>query len=166
MINILIVDDHALIRAAVKSLLKGIADIQVIAEASNGEEALQLARKITPDVVLLDISMPGMSGVELTRRLLQLHPTSKLIALTAHEDDFYSSQLMKAGAAGYLTKDVGTEELVKAIHAVHSKQRYITPHVAEQLAAKYLTGEAESPFEQLSQRELEILLMISRGDKP
>src|SRR5437870_5105084 len=109
MINILVVDDHALIRAAVKKLLKDVPEINIVGEAASGDEAIQLARKLSPNIVLLDISMPGMSGVEVTRRLLQINPSIKIIALTSHEDNFYSAQLLKTGAVGYLTKDVSAE---------------------------------------------------------
>jgi len=164
-INVLVVDDHALVRAAIDNLLKEVADINIVAAAGDGEEALKMARKENPDVVLMDISMPGMSGIEVTRRLLQINSGLKVIALTAHSDELYSSQLLKTGAVGYLTKDVSSEELVKAIRIVMTGKRYLTPHIAEKMASKFLSGGESSPLESLSNRELEILLMVSRGEK-
>lgn len=165
MIKVYLVDDHALIRAAIINLLKSAADIDIVGEASNGEDALKFIRNNNVNVVLVDISMPGMSGVELTRRLIQMKPDIKVIALTSHEDDLYTAQVLKLGAAGYLTKGTNADELNKAIHAVYEDKHYLTPHVAEQMAGKYLTGSHTSPFEGLKPRELEILLLVSRGNK-
>lgn len=165
MIKVLLIDDHALIRAAIINLLKSADDIDIIGEASNGEDAIKFVRTHDVDVALVDISMPGMSGVEVTRRLIQLKPTVKIIALTSHDDDLYTAQILKLGAAGYLTKGTNAAELSKAIHMVYADKHYLAPHVAEQMASKYITGEHTSPFDGLKPRELEILLLISRGNK-
>ncbi len=164
MIKVLLIDDHALIRAVIINLLKAIDDIRVIGEVSNGEDAIKFIRNNDDvDVVLVDISMPGMSGIEVTRRLMQMKPTLKIIALTSHDDDLYTAQVLKVGASGYLTKSTNIEELNKAIHAVYADQHYLTPHVAEQMASRYISGEQTTPFDGLKPRELEILLLISRG---
>lgn len=164
MIKVLLVDDHAIFRAAVKKLLEKEHDIEVGGEARDGEEALKQIRQADFDVVLLDISMPGMSGIEVARRLVHIQPAIKVIALTAHEDKLFISQLLSSGAAGYLTKSVSFQELVKAIHAVYSEQVYITPHIAEQLASNFIKKE-KSPFDYLTHREVEVLLMVCHGEK-
>lgn len=165
MIKVLLVDDHTLIRAVITKLLKAAADIDIIGEASNGDDAVKFVRSNEVDVALVDISMPGMSGVEVTRRLLQIHPTIKIIALTSHDDDLYTAQVLKLGAAGYLTKGTTAQELIDAIRIVNQNKRYLTAHVAEQMAGKYLTGVYTNPFDNLKSRELEILLLISQGKK-
>lgn len=165
MIKVLLIDDHALIRAAIFNLLSAVENIEVIGEASNGDDAIKFVRTHNVDVALVDISMPGMSGVELTRRLLQIKPELKIIALTSHDDDMYTAQVLRLGAAGFLTKGTNAEELIKAIYAVHNDRHYLMPHVAEQMAGKYISGEHSSPFDDLKPRELEILLLISQGHK-
>lgn len=165
MIRVLIVDDHKLVRVAVKNILNQASGIEVIGEAKNGDEALQLAREFKPDIVLLDIGMPGMSGIEATRRLAQVKDV-KVILLTSYMDDLFTGKLMANGARGYLTKAARPEELINAIFSVQAGERYITPQIAEHMAANYLQGEEESPLKQLSNRELEILMLICRGEKP
>lgn len=166
MIKVLLIDDHALIRAAIIELLKSAADdIRIVGEASNGEEAIKFVRNNEVDIALVDISMPGMSGVEVTRRLIQMKLGIKIIALTSHDDDLYTAQILKLGASGYLTKGTNAEELNKAIHTVYEDKPYLTPQIAEQMAGKYISGEYNHPFDGLKSRELEILLLISRGNK-
>jgi two-component system invasion response regulator UvrY len=164
-ITVLLVDDHDLVRAGVKSLLQNIVGIKVIAEASTGEEAVKIAREKHPNVVLMDVRMPGIGGLEATRKLLRADPNLKVIALTVCGEEPFPSKLLQAGAAGYLTKGSGIDEMVQAIHAVYSGKRYISPEVAHQLALKHLSDDNISPFESLSERELQVMLMITSGQK-
>ncbi|HRE32093.1 MAG TPA: UvrY/SirA/GacA family response regulator transcription factor [Candidatus Berkiella sp.] len=165
MITVLIVDDHELVRAGIRSLLSSVAGLKVIGEASTGEEAIKLAREKHPNVVLMDVRMPGIGGLEATRKLLRTDPDLKVIALTVCGEEPFPSKLLQAGAAGYLTKGSGLDEMVQAIHSVHHGKRYISPEVAQQLALKHLSDEKASPFETLSERELQVMLMITSGQK-
>lgn len=165
MITVLLVDDHDLVRAGVKSLLNEVTDIQVIGEAANGEDAVKVAREKQPNIVLMDVRMPGIGGLEATRKLLRAVPEAKVIALTVCGEEPFPSKLLQAGAAGYLTKGSGIEEMVQAIRAVHLGKRYISPEVAQQLALKHLSDEKASPFDTLSDREMQVMLMITSGQK-
>lgn len=165
MITILIVDDHELVRAGIRSLLSTVNGLKVIGEASTGEEAVKMAREKHPNVVLMDVRMPGIGGLEATRKLLRTDPDLKIIALTVCGEEPFPSKLLQAGAAGYLTKGSGLDEMVQAIHSVHHGKRYISPEVAQQLALKHLSDEKASPFETLSERELQVMLMITSGQK-
>lgn len=165
MITVLIVDDHELVRAGIRSLLSTVNGIKVIGEASTGEEAIKLAREKHPNVVLMDVRMPGIGGLEATRKLLRTDPDLKVIALTVCGEEPFPSKLLQAGAAGYLTKGSGLDEMVQAIHSVFHGKRYISPEVAQQLALKHLSDEKATPFETLSERELQVMLMITSGQK-
>ncbi len=165
MITVLIVDDHELVRAGIRSLLSTVNGIKVIGEASTGEEAIKMAREKHPNVVLMDVRMPGIGGLEATRKLLRTDPDLKVIALTVCGEEPFPSKLLQAGAAGYLTKGSGLDEMVQAIHSVFHGKRYISPEVAQQLALKHLSDEKATPFETLSERELQVMLMITSGQK-
>ncbi|MCW5588078.1 MAG: UvrY/SirA/GacA family response regulator transcription factor [Legionellales bacterium] len=165
MIKVLIVDDHDLVRAGVKRLLADQAGIKVVGEAESGEAAINNARKTTPQVVLMDVKMPGIGGLEATRKLLRIDPDVKILVLTACDEDPFPSRLLQAGAAGYLTKDCGVDEMVQAIKAVNAGQRYISPVIAQQLALKHLSDNEASPFDVLSERELQVMIMITSGQK-
>jgi two-component system invasion response regulator UvrY len=164
MINVLLVDDHELVRTGIRRLLSDVRGIKVYAEATTGEEAIQAVREKVPDIVLMDVSMPGIGGMEATRRLTQSHPDLKVIILTIHTEDPFPTQLMKAGAMGYLTKGCSIDEMVTAIRQVAEGQRYIGTAVAQNLALSLLPGE-NSPFDKLSQRELQVLMMLMQGTK-
>lgn len=165
MISLLIVDDHELVRAGIRSLLSTVSGIKVIAEAASGEEAIKIAREKRPDVVLMDVRMPGIGGLEATRKLLRADPDLKIIALTVCGEEPFPSKLLQAGAAGYLTKGSGLDEMVQAINSVHHGKRYLSPEVAQQLALKHLSDAEASPFDALSERELQVMLMITSGQK-
>ena len=168
MINVFIVDDHELVRNGVKRLLADINNIKVIGEANRGEDAVKYVReenKTQPNVILMDLQMPGIGGMEATRRILHINPDIKIIALTAHMAEPFPSRLLQAGAAGYLTKDCGAEEMIQAIRAVNSGQRYISPGIAQQLALKRFIAGEKSPLDVLSERELQVMLMITKGIK-
>lgn len=161
----MLVDDHELVRIGIRRLLQDISGIKVIGEASNGEEAIRLAKELIPDVVIMDIQMPGIGGLEATRKLLRHNPDIKILALTVCEDEPYPSRLLQAGAAGYITKGTNAEEMIRAIRTIHSGQRYISSEIAQQLALKRFSKSDESPIDILSERELQIMLMITNGQK-
>lgn len=163
MINVLIVDDHDLVRTGIKHMLENVAGIKVIGEAQTGEEAIKLGRQLKPEVVLMDIKMPGIGGFEATRKLIQIDPDIKILIVTICNNDLYPARLMQLGAAGYLTKGASMDEMVQAIRAVSSGQRYISPEIASRLAFKHVEHIDESPFELLSEREMQVLLMLTMG---
>ncbi|MDQ2994460.1 MAG: UvrY/SirA/GacA family response regulator transcription factor [Pseudomonadota bacterium] len=167
MIRTLIVDDHPLVRSGIAHMLNNAQGIKVVGEAHSGEDAVKLARELRPDVVLMDLKMEGIGGLEATRKLLRIDPDIKVLVITVCDDDIFPSRLLQAGAAGYLTKGGSSEtEMIQAIRAVHSGQRYISPAVAQQLAFKHLTDSDDSPIESLSERELQVMLMIVHGLRP
>lgn len=163
MIKIMLVDDHRLVRAGLRRVLQDAADMSVVAEASSGEEALELARDCDPDVVLMDINMPGIGGLECMRRLLQRAPATRIIAVSMHMEEPYPSRFLAGGAAGYLSKDSAADEVVSAIRRVHAGGHYIAADVATHLAATLVRGINTTPFEQLSQRETQVMLMVTKG---
>src|SRR3990167_1198216 len=146
-------------------ILSSVSGIKVVGEASSGEDAVKLGRTLNPDVVLMDVKMPGIGGFEATRKLLRLNPDIKVLIVTICNNDIYPARLLQAGAAGYLTKGASMDEMVQAIRAVHAGQRYISPEIASRLAFKHLSDTEDSPFEILSERELQVMLMITKGIK-
>lgn len=165
MIKVAVVDDHDLVRAGIKRMLEDVSGIKVVGEAATGEDALNLVRELNPNVVLMDLKMPGIGGLEATRKLLRLDPDLKILVVTAYDDEVYPSRLLQAGAAGYLTKGASFDEMLKAIRAVAAGQRYITPNIASQLALRNVVEKNESLFDSLSERELQVMTMIIRGCK-
>jgi DNA-binding NarL/FixJ family response regulator len=159
-IKVLVVDDHDLVRMGITRMLADISGLQVVGEAASGEDAVRLARELAPHVVLMDVKMPGIGGLEATRKLLRQNSEIRVLAVTVCDEEPFPSRLLKAGAAGYLTKGAVLEEMVRAIRAVASGQRYISPEIAQQLAIKNLDEERSSPFEVLSEREMQITMMI------
>ena len=160
MIRVLIADDHRLFRIGMQKMLREASELKVVGEARSGEEAVRLARELAPNVVLMDICMPGIGGLEATRRIERMQRDIKVIAVTAFEDSPYPLQALKAGALGYLTKSVNAEELLSAIKRVFVGKRYLSSEVAQQLAVTKFADEAEDPFGQLSSREMQIMLMV------
>ncbi len=163
MITILIVDDHDLVRTGLRHIISGDPGIEVVGEAGDGEEAIIKNRDLKPDVVLLDISMPGLSGFEVTKRLRQASPDARIIILTVHTESPYPSKLLDAGATGYLTKGCEASELLEAIHSVACGKRYIGGDIAQRLALSLLPGASQSPFDNLTSREMEVALMLMQG---
>ena len=163
MIKILIVDDHQLARVGTSRLLSDFDGIKIIGEAESGEQAIEKVSELKPDVVLMDIQMPGIGGLEATRRCMRVDPDLKVIGLTIYEAEPYPSKMLSVGAAGYLTKDASIHEMVRAIKKVMSGQRYISSEVAQQLALRPFTDRVTSPFEELSSREMQITLMVIKG---
>jgi two-component system, NarL family, invasion response regulator UvrY len=161
----MVVDDHNLVRSGISTMIAGVTGIKVIAQANCGEKAVSLAKEKNPDVILMDLKMPGIGGLEATRKLLRMLPDVKILIVTVCEDDLFPSRVLQAGAVGYLTKVSEPEEMIRAIRAVHSGQRYISPEIARQLALKHLDDSGKSPFESLSERELQVFMMITQGAK-
>jgi len=165
LVKVLIVDDHEVVLEGVERLLTDAAGIDVIAKAESGEEALKLARESHPDVVLMDLKMPGIGGMEATKKLLRQQPDLKIVILTACDDEPFPSRLLQVGASGYVSKGSGPQEMIKAIHSVARGQRYLSPGVAQQLALKQYRDSEQVPIDKLSERELQILIMIANGVK-
>lgn len=166
MINVLLVDDHHLVRAGIMHLLNDVPGLNVIGEADSGEDAVEFIKDNKPDVILMDLNMPGMGGLEATRKLLHLNPGLKIIIVTVYGDDPFPAQLLKAGAHGYVTKDCDAGELVRAIRRVNDGQRYISFEVAQKLALTYIPGQNNtSPVELLTHRELQVMMMLVKGHK-
>jgi len=165
MIKILIVDDQEIVRTGLRLILQDSEEITSISEASTGEEAVQLSRTLCPDVVILDISLPGLSAFESTRRLTRLRPETAIIILAVHAKSPYPTRLLEAGASGYLTRDCNSGELLEAVKTVAVGERYIGAEAAKQLALSILPGMTESPFDELSARELEVMLKLTEGSR-
>ncbi len=164
MIQILLVDDHALFRSGMRSILDAYADMQVLEEVGSGEEAVQWVRQNPPDVVLMDINMPGIGGIEATRRILRAEPGVRVIALTAMEDEPFPNQLLDAGAMGYLTKGCPADEVVLAIRKVMKGEHHISNDVAQRLSISNLVNKgASTPLALLSPREMQVMLMVTQG---
>lgn len=159
----LIVDDHALVRMGIRRLLDDVPDIEVVAEAESGEKALVLVKTCKPDVVLLDMKMPGIDGWEVTRRLKKSAPEIKVIAVTALNSEPLPTRILQLGAMGYLTKDSGLDEMAAAIRKVAKGDKYLSAEIAQKMAINSLEAVEDSPFERLSEREMQVMLMITRG---
>ncbi len=163
MIRILIADDHVIVREGLKRIIEASPGLQVVAEAGSGQEALDLAKSARPEVVLLDVSMPGRGGLETAQELKKRDPRVKVLMLTVHPEDHFAVRCLKEGADGYLTKDVASEQLVQAIRKVHGGGKYVSPSLAERLAWSLDTGFGRPPHEALSDREFEVLRAIGAG---
>lgn len=163
MIRIMIVDDHEFVRIGLRHILEEYSDFEVAAEACNGEMALRLNHECRPDLVLLDVELPGLSGFEVTRRLKASNSRQHVIALSSRDQSPYPEKLLDAGASGYLTKGCPAIELVRAVRRVVSGERYISADIAQQLALQMTRGKGVSPFDELSAREMEVLLMVAEG---
>ncbi len=166
-IRILVVDDHALVREGIKSLLQALPQITVIGEAEDGLDAITRARELRPDLVLMDIGMPRMTGVEATRHIRQEMPGVQVVALTIHESEEYLFQMLRAGAAGYVLKKSHPSEMLAAIEAAMRQETYLTPSIAKGLVTDYLRrvgeGEEETTYRELTDREREVLKLIAEG---
>jgi two-component system, NarL family, invasion response regulator UvrY len=161
-IRVMLVDDHAVVRMGFKLLLEGADDIEVVAEAESGEDAIKRYVEIKPDVVVMDISMPGIGGLEAVTRLLAKDSAAKVLILSAHEDSSHPKRLLKAGAVGYLSKRSAAEELILAIHQVAAGKTFLDSKLAQAMAVQQLTGE-QNPVEVLSDREFEVFMLLAKG---
>ena len=164
MIRIALVDDHAVVRAGLRQFLADHVDLRVVAEASNGREALDIARQEIADVMLLDISMPDQSGVDALLAIKARAPELPVLILSSFPEEHYATTLLRQGAAGDLGKDCDPEEIVKAIRTVALGRRYITSGVAERLAAGLATPGEKAPHELLSEREFQVFLRLAKGE--
>lgn len=159
------VDDHDLVRMGISRMLSDVEGLAIIGEASSGEEAVTQARSLKPDVVLMDVRMPGIGGLEATRKILQYDRGIKVIAVTVCEEEPFPSRLMQAGAAGYVTKGAPLDDMVTAIRKVAAGQRYISPDIAQILLTRMYDDNNGGPFDSLSEREMQIALMIVGCEK-
>ena len=158
----MLVDDHAVVRMGFRLLLEGAPDIRVVAEAASGEEACRMMAVSAPEVVVMDISMPGIGGLEAINRILAKEPAARILVLSAHEDTMHPKRVLKAGAFGYLSKRSAPEELIKAIHLVAEGKTYLEPAIAQLVALQEVTGE-RSPVEVLSDKEFKVFLALAGG---
>lgn len=167
MIKILVVDDHDLVRMGLVRMLADVADFNIVGQANSGEEAIIKARALAPDVVLMDVKMPGMGGIEATKKLLHANSALRIVGVTACDDDLFPTRLLQAGALGYVTKGADLQEIIEAIRVVCTGEVFMSPCVAKQLAIKSFGGKSanSSPFEKLSERELQTAILIANGKK-
>ena len=163
LIRVIIVDDHALVRMGIRRLLEDLPDMEVVAEAESGEMALTLVKQYSPDVVLLDMKMPGIDGWEVTRRLKKTNAQVKVIAVTALSAAPLPTRVLQLGAMGYLTKESGPDEMAAAIRKVFRGEKYLSAEIAQKMAINSIQTTHESPFDLLSEREMQIMLMITSG---
>lgn len=161
-ITILLVDDHAVVRMGFKMLIEAEEGIKVIGEAESGEIAIKLFQELKPDIIVMDITMPGIGGLEAIDRIMAKDKNTKILVLSAHEDSVHPKRALNAGAMGYLTKRSAAEELIKAIKSIHQGKRYLEPNIAQQMAITQLSGES-NPVEILSDREFEVFIALAKG---
>ena len=166
-IRVLIADDHKIMLAGLRSLLEKQTDLQVIAEAENGRKAVQLAQETKPDIVVMDVSMPDLNGIEATTQIIESVPDTRVIALSMHSDKRFVLGMLRAGAVGYLLKDCASQELANAIHQVAGGKKYLSPEITGVVIDDFLLGaspgEALTVSSQLSAREREVLQLIAEG---
>ena len=166
-IRVLIVDDHTIVRAGIRLLLEAEPDIEVVGEAGGGQEALAQADRLQPDVVLMDVAMPGISGMEATREIRRRWPHIQVLALTMHRSDDYFFRMLEAGASGYVLKGADPGDLVTAVRTVHRGHVFLYPSMATKLVNDFLervrSGEVQPPYASLTDREVEILRLIAEG---
>ncbi|WP_025819801.1 UvrY/SirA/GacA family response regulator transcription factor [Shewanella marina] len=165
MISVYLVDDHDLVRTGIRRILEDERGIKVVGECGDGEAAVQWCRKNEADVILMDMNMPGIGGLEATRKIIRIQPDAKIIVLSIHSEDPFPTKVMQAGASGYLTKGSKPEEVTQAIRQVAHGQRYLSPEIAQQMALSQFNQTDDNPFTSLSERELQIMLMITNGEK-
>lgn len=158
----MLVDDHAVVRMGFRLLLDAAPDMRVVAEADSGEEAMRRIDEARPEVVVMDISMPGIGGLEAVRRILAREPGARILVLSAHEDAMHARRTLKAGAAGYLTKRSAAEALIQAIREVCQGKTFLEPRIAQELALRQVTGAAE-PLDTLSEKEFKVFLALAGG---
>ncbi|MEZ5461576.1 response regulator [Dokdonella sp.] len=163
MFRIVIIDDHELVRTGFRMILEQQPDIDVVGEAPDGEQGLALLRQLKPDLALVDVHMPGVSGIEVTERVRKLKLKTRVVIVTMVSESPVPRRLLEAGASGYITKSCTADELLKAVRQVAGGRRYLAPGVAEAMALDAIDGSEQSPFESLSARELEVALLLARG---
>ena len=166
-IKVLIADDHAVVRDGTRRILEQEADLEVVAEAADGEEAIRLAGSARPDVAIIDIAMPGVDGIEATRQIKKLYPSITVLILSAYDDDQFVFSLLEAGAAGYLLKSIRGKELVEAVRRVHAGESVLHPAIARKVLNRFVPTagkvSTQRPADVLSEREIEVLRLATRG---
>jgi two-component system invasion response regulator UvrY len=162
-IRILLVDDHAVVRTGFRLLLQSVADMSVVGEAESGETACQLYFELNPDVVVMDLAMPGMGGLEALRRIRARQPRAQVLTLSAHDDPIHARRAMQEGALGFLSKRSAPEALLEAVAVVAAGRRYLDPELAQKLALAEFDGGAKSPVESLSEREFDVFVRLAGG---
>ncbi|WP_150304901.1 UvrY/SirA/GacA family response regulator transcription factor [Pseudomonas saliphila] len=165
MIKVLVVDDHDLVRMGISRMLSDVPGLIVVGEADSGESAIEQARALKPDVVLMDVRMPGIGGLEATRKLILQNKDLKVVAVTVCDEEPFPTRLMQAGGTGYVTKGAALDEMVTAIRKVYAGQRYMSPDIAQLLITKLYDPSSDCPFDSLSEREMQIALMIVNCEK-
>jgi len=166
LISAFLVDDHELVRTGIRRILEDVRGLKVVGEAVSGEQAVQWFRENQADVILMDMNMPGIGGLEATKKILRFNPDTKIIVLTVQTETPFPLKVMQAGAAGYLTKCSAPDEMIQAIRSVNSGQRYISPAIAQQIAlSQVCPAPTDNPFKALSDREMQITMMITKGNK-
>jgi two-component system response regulator NreC len=165
--RILLADDHTILRAGLKMMLNAQPDMEVVGEAQDGRQAIQEAQRLQPDVVLMDITMPDMNGIEATRQIKRNLPAARILILTMHEHDEYVFQALRAGASGYMLKEAADTDLISALHIIQSGQFYLSPAAQSVMVGDYLqrvrTGEEKDSYSSLTEREREILKLVAEG---
>jgi DNA-binding NarL/FixJ family response regulator len=162
MIKILLADDHALVRHGFRMILAAQPDMEIAGEAGNGREAVELAQKLKPDVVVMDVAMPELNGIEATRRIIELAPRARVLALSMHKDAVYVREILRAGARGYLLKDSADADLLAAVRAVAKGEGYLSPGVSDAVLSDY-RRHVTDPLDLLTSREREVLQLIAEG---
>ena len=166
-IRVMIAEDHEMVRSGLKSLLEEDSTIQVVAEASNGKEAITKYESYLPDVLLLDISMPDMDGLDASKEILGNHPDARILAVTMHDETKYAARLLRTGVLGYITKKADPEALQDAVHAVYIRKTYLTEEAKDNLLQQMVhLQDNRNVIERLSDREIQVLTLIARGKKP
>jgi DNA-binding NarL/FixJ family response regulator len=166
MIRILLADDHPVVRSGLRTILEADPKIEVVSEAATGEESIDRSRTSRPQVVLLDVAMPGRGGIETAQEIKRLHPAVKILMLTMHPEDHFAVRCLREGADGYITKDAAPELLLQAVHKLAAGGKYISPGLAERLALYLDARSSRPPHELLSSREFEVMLRIAAGKRP
>ncbi|MGC8760820.1 MAG: response regulator [Bryobacteraceae bacterium] len=161
-IRILLADDHSMVRQGFRRILEAQADFEIVGEASDGREAIALAEQLRPDIVVMDVAMPGLNGIEATRRIVESSPRTRVLALSMHRDSVYVREILRAGARGYLLKDAFDADLVAAVRAVARGEGYIAPAVADSVLSDY-RQHVSDPLDLLTAREREVLQLIAEG---
>ncbi|MEO8972278.1 MAG: response regulator transcription factor [Ktedonobacteraceae bacterium] len=166
-IHILLADDHTILRAGLKMMLNAQPDMEVVGEAQDGSHAISETRRLQPDIVLMDVTMPDINGIEATRQIKKIQPEVKILVLTMHENDEYVFQALRAGASGYMLKEAADTELITALHVIQSGQFYLSPSAQSVMVGDYLqrvhSGEEKDSYSSLTEREREILRFVAEG---
>src|SRR5688572_31223116 len=164
MIRVMLVDDHAVVRTGFRLLLQSIPEMSVVGEAESGEVAIQRYTELSPDVLVMDLAMPGMGGLEALKRIRARYPQARVLALSAHDDPVHARRALQEGALGFLSKRSAPEALIEAVTTVANGRRYLDAALAQKLALADISGSTKSPVDRLSEREFEVFIRLARGE--